>query len=144
MFEKSLRADRHVGPEFVLSGQVGDLEAELLVDACFHGGVGGADDVAQVAEAGDEGLDVVFGEPAAGLAADVAGVAGECCGAFGFDLAGPFGDDLRVGSGVEGGLVAGEAGVAVVNDGAGVLAGAGGARGRLLGPGLLSARGWSG
>ena len=31
-----LRADRDVGPGFVLSGQVGDLEAELFVDGCLH------------------------------------------------------------------------------------------------------------
>jgi hypothetical protein len=126
VLQKFLRADRHVSPEFVLSGQVGDLEPELPVDGCLHGGVGGADDATQVAEAGDEGSDVVFGEPAAGLAAGLAGVAGECCGAFGLDLAGPLGDGLRVGSGVEGGLVAAEAGVAVVDDGAGVCAGCGG------------------
>jgi len=67
VLQKFLRADRHVSPEFVLSGQVGDLEPELPVDGCLHGGVGGADDVSQVAEADDEGSDVVFGEPAAGL-----------------------------------------------------------------------------
>ena len=79
-----------------LSGQVGDLEPELLVDGCLHGGISGADDVTQVAEADDEGADVVFGEPAAGLAADLAGVAGERCGPFGLDLAAPLGDGLRV------------------------------------------------
>jgi fido (protein-threonine AMPylation protein) len=31
-----LRADRDVSPAFVLSGQVGDLEAELFVDGCLH------------------------------------------------------------------------------------------------------------
>ena len=36
-----------------MSGQVGDLEPELLVDGCLHGGLGVADDVAQVAQAGD-------------------------------------------------------------------------------------------
>src|SRR5260370_38183597 len=41
-----LRVDRHVGPEFVLSGQVGDLEPELFVDGCLHGCLGVADDVA--------------------------------------------------------------------------------------------------
>ena len=56
-----------------MSGQVGDLEPELLVDGCLYGGIGGADDVTQVAEADDEGADVVFGEPAAGLAADLVG-----------------------------------------------------------------------
>ena len=106
-----------------MSGQVGDLEPELLVDGCLHGGISCADDVTQVAEADDEGADVVFGKPAAGLAADLAGVASERRGPFYLDLAGPLGDGLGVGSGVEGGLVAGEAGVAVVDDGAGVLAG---------------------
>jgi hypothetical protein len=43
-------------------------------------GVGGADDVEQVAEAGDEGPDVVFGELAGGLVASVACVAGEDVG----------------------------------------------------------------
>ena len=57
-----LRADRHFGPDFVFSGQVGDLEPHLLVDGCLDGGLGVADDVPQVAEAGDEGADVVFGE----------------------------------------------------------------------------------
>jgi hypothetical protein len=118
-----------------LSGQVGDLEPELLVDSCLHGGVSGADDSTQVAEAGDEGPDVVFGELAAGLAANLADVAGECCGAFGLDLAGPLGDGLWVGSGVEGSLVPGEAGVAVAEGGAGVLAGLGrlGSTGWVLG-----------
>jgi hypothetical protein len=119
-----LRADRHVGPEFVLSGQASDLESELLVDGCLHGGLGGADDVAQVARAGDEGADVVFGELADGRVLVLAGVAGER-GAFGLDLAGPFGDGLGVGSGVEGGLVAGEPGVAVGDEGLGVFGGRG-------------------
>src|SRR5271165_1358908 len=118
-----LRADRHVGPDFVLSGQVGDLEPELFVDGCLHGGLGVADDVAQVAQAGDEGADVVFGELADGRVAVLAGVAGERGGALGFDLAGPLGNGLRVGSGVEGGLVAGEPGVAAGDEGLGVLAG---------------------
>ena len=30
----ALHPDRHVGPELVLSGQVGDLESELFVDGC--------------------------------------------------------------------------------------------------------------
>jgi hypothetical protein len=61
-----LRVDRHVGSEFVLSGQVGDLEPELLVDGCLYGGLGVVDDVAQVAEAGEDGADVVAanGRPA--------------------------------------------------------------------------------
>jgi hypothetical protein len=99
-----LRADRHVGPEFALSGQAGDLEPELLVDGCLHGRLGVADDVVQVAQSGDEGADVVFGELAYGRVRVLAGVAGERGGAFGLDLAGPFGDGLGVGSGVEGGL----------------------------------------
>jgi hypothetical protein len=57
-----LRADRHVGPEFVLSGQVGDLEPELFVDGCLHRWLGVVDDVVQIAEAGDQGPDVVIGE----------------------------------------------------------------------------------
>ena len=111
-----LRADRHFGPDFVLSGQVGDLEPHLLVDGCLDGGLGVSDDVPQVAEAGDKGADVDFGE-----LAEVrrAGVTGEG-GALGFDLAGPLGDGLGVGSGVEGGLVAGKPGVAVGNEGLGV------------------------
>src|SRR5207253_17419 len=57
-----IRADRHVGPDFVLPGQVSDFEPELLVDGCLHGGRGVVDDVTEVAEAGDEGADVVFGQ----------------------------------------------------------------------------------
>jgi len=60
-----LRADGYLGPEFGLSGQVGDLEPELVVDGCFLRRSGIADDIAQVAEGSDEGADVVFGEPAA-------------------------------------------------------------------------------
>ena len=37
----------------------------------FMAGISGADDVTQVAEADDEGADVVFSESAAGLAADL-------------------------------------------------------------------------
>ncbi len=55
---------------FWLSGQVGDLEPELLVAGCLHGGISGADDVTQVAEADDEGADVVFGEPTGSRTAD--------------------------------------------------------------------------
>ena len=57
--------------------------------------------------------------------AGLAGVAGEYSGALGFDLAGPFGDGLGVGSGVEGGLVAGEPGVTAGDERLGVLAGPG-------------------
>jgi hypothetical protein len=59
-----------------LFGQVGDLEPELFVDGSLHGGLCVADDVAQVAEAGDEGADVVFGELTDGRVAVLAGVAG--------------------------------------------------------------------
>ena len=45
----------------------------------------------------------------AGLVPGLGGVAGEGGGAVGLDLAGPSGDGLRVATGVEGGLVAGEA-----------------------------------
>jgi len=45
-----------------LSGLVSDFEPEPFVDGCLGGGLSVADDVAQVAEAGDEGTDVVFGE----------------------------------------------------------------------------------
>src|SRR6266536_4279270 len=121
-----LRADGDFGPDFCFSGLEGDLEVELVVDGCLLGGPGVADDVAQVAEGGDEGADVVFAEPAAGLGADLAGVAGERRGALGFYLAGPPGDGLGVGSGVEGGLVAGQPGVAVGHDGEGVFVGLGG------------------
>ena len=79
----------------------------------------------QVAQAGDEGADVVFGELADGGVLVLAGVAGERGGAFGLDLAGPFGDGLGVGSGVEGGLVAGEPGVAAGDEGLGVFGGRG-------------------
>ena len=108
-----------------MSGQAGDLESELLVDGCLHGGLGVADDVVQVAEAGDEGADVVFGELADGRVRVLAGVAGERGGALGLDLAGPFGDGLGVGSGVEGGLVAGEPVVAAGDEGLGVFGGRG-------------------
>src|ERR1022692_5244850 len=101
-----LRADGDFGPDFCFSGLEGDLEVELVVDGCLLGGPGVADDVAQVAEGGDEGADVVVGEPAAGVAEGLGGVAGEGGGAVGFDLAGPLGDGLGIGSGVEGGLVA--------------------------------------
>jgi hypothetical protein len=106
-----------------LSGQVGDLEAELFVDGCFHWWLGVVDDVAQVAEAGDEGADVVFGELAGRLVVVSAGGAGEHGSALGLDLAGPVGDGLGVGSGVERGLVAGESGVAAGDEGLAVLAG---------------------
>src|SRR5215472_13580465 len=70
----------------------------------------------------------------AGLVAGLGGVAGEGCGALGFDLARPFGDGLGVASGVEGGLVAGEASIAVGDSGLGVGAGAAGAGPRRAGP----------
>jgi hypothetical protein len=56
-----LRADGDFGPDFCFSGLEGDLEPELVVDGCLLGGPGFADDVAQVAECGDEGADVVVG-----------------------------------------------------------------------------------
>ncbi len=102
-----IRADSHISPDFAFSGQVGDLEPELIVDGCLRGRVSIADDLIQFAEADDEGANVVFGEPAVGLAAALAGVAGQCPGELGLDLAGPPGDGLGVGTGVEGGLVAG-------------------------------------
>ena len=43
--------------------------------------------------------------------------------ALGLDLAGPLGDGFGVGSGVEGGLIAGEPGVEARDEGVGVLAG---------------------
>src|SRR5215472_2930854 len=61
---ESLRADGYLGPELALSGLDGDLEVELVVDGCLLGGPGVADDITQVAEGGDEGADVVFGEAA--------------------------------------------------------------------------------
>jgi hypothetical protein len=64
-----IRADRHVGPDFVLSGQVCDLEPELLVDSCLHGRRSIVDDVTEVTEAGDESADVVFGQLGGGLPA---------------------------------------------------------------------------
>ena len=139
-----LRADGDFGPDFCFSGLEGDLEVELVVDGCLLGGPGVADDVAQVAEGGDEGADVVFGEPAAGVAEGLGGVAGEGGGALGFDLSSPFGDGLGVASGVESGLVAGKAGVAVGDGGLGCPGLARRARGWLAGPGLLASRGWSG
>ena len=72
-----IRAERYFGPDFCLSGLEGDLEPELIVDGCFLGGDGVADDVAQVAEAGDERADVADGEPAGGLMPGLGGVAGE-------------------------------------------------------------------
>ena len=54
-----------------------DLEPELFIDGCFLGGPSVADDTAQVAKASDEGANVVFIEPAAGLVADLAAVADE-------------------------------------------------------------------
>ena len=48
-----------------MSGLEGDPEPELIVDSCLIGRLGGADDIAQVAETGDEGPDVIFGEPVA-------------------------------------------------------------------------------
>ncbi len=106
-----------------MSGQVGDLEAELFVDGGLHRWLGVVNDVAQVAEAGDEVTDVVFGKLAGRLVVVSAGGAGEHGSALGPDLAGPFGDGLRVGSGVEGGLVAGESGVAAGDEGLGVWPG---------------------
>src|SRR6266536_2304276 len=105
-----LRADGDFGPDFCFSGLEGDLEVELVVDGCLLGGPGVADDVAQVAEGG---------------------------GALGFDLAGPFGDGLGVASGVESGLVAGEAGVAVGDGGPGVRGWRGGLGGGGCGLGCL-------
>jgi hypothetical protein len=137
-----LRADRHVGLEFALSGQAGDLEPELLVDSCLHGGLGVADDAAQVAQAGDEGADVVFGEMADDRVTVLAGVAGERGAALGLDLAGPFGDGLRVGSSVEGGLVAASrASQPAIRA---WVSSAGGASLAVPGPGpgLLASRGW--
>jgi hypothetical protein len=84
-----LRADGDLGPDSVLSGLEGDPEPELIVDSCLLGRPGAADDIAQVTEGGDEGADVVFGEPAVRFAAGLDGVSGDCRGALGFDLAGP-------------------------------------------------------
>ena len=140
-----IRAERYFGPDFCLSGLEGDLEPELIVDGCFLGGDGVVDDVAQVAEAGDERADVADGKPAAGVMPGLGGVAGDGGGAVGLDLAGPSGDCLRVGSCVEGGLVAGELCVALGDDGAGVGGGdaRSGGRGRLgcfnLADGLVEA-----
>ena len=117
-------------------GQVGDLEPELFIDGSLHGGLSIADDVAQVAEAGDEGTDVVFGELADGGVAVLAGVAGERGAALGLDLAGPLGHGLRVGSGVRDSLVAGKPGVTVSDESLSVFAGPGGrggVRARVLG-----------
>jgi len=116
-----------------LSGVVGDFEPELLVDGCLGGGLSVVDDVAQVAEAGDKGTDVVFGELPGGWLAVAAGVAGERGGAVVLDLPGPFGDGLGVGAGVEGGLVAGEPGVAAGDEGLGAAVG----RGETAGAGVL-------
>ncbi len=52
-----------------MSGQVGDLEAELFVYDCLHRWLGVVDDVAQIAEAGDQSADVVLGELAGRLRA---------------------------------------------------------------------------
>jgi hypothetical protein len=57
---------------------------------------GVADDVAQIAEAGDERTDVVLGEPAGRPVMVPAGVAGEHGSALGLDLAGPLGDGFGV------------------------------------------------
>src|ERR1700691_1283219 len=95
--DECLRADRHVCPEFVLSGQVSDLEPELLVDGCLHRWLGVMDDVVQIAEASDQSPNVVLGELTDRLRAVPAGVAGEHGSALGLDLAGPLGDGLRVG-----------------------------------------------
>ena len=105
--------------------------------AAFSAGPASRMTSSRSAEGGDKSADVVVGEPAAGLVAGLADIAGECCGAFGFDLSGPFGDGLRVGSGVEGGLVAGEAGVAVGEGGLGVLGWRGGLGGGGRGLGCL-------
>jgi hypothetical protein len=56
-----------------------------------------------------------------GRVAVLAGVTAERRGALGFDLAGPLGDSLGVGSGVEGGLVAGEPGVSAGDEGLGLV-----------------------
>ena len=45
----------------VLAGLVGEPQFERVVDAGFAGGVGFADDVADVAEGLDDLLDSVFG-----------------------------------------------------------------------------------
>jgi hypothetical protein len=50
------------------------LSPGLFVNSCFLGAPSVADDIAQVVKTADEGADVVFGEPAAGLVADLAGV----------------------------------------------------------------------
>jgi hypothetical protein len=86
-----------------LSGQVSDLEPKQFVDGCLYRCLAVVDDVAQVAEAGDEGADVVLGELAGRFVVVPAGRAGEHGSALGLDLAGPLGDGFGVGSGVEGG-----------------------------------------
>ncbi len=74
-----LRADGHFGPDFCFSGLEGDLEPELVVDGCLLGGGGVADDIAQVAEGGDEGADVVLTRPPEIRATSVM-ILYPCCG----------------------------------------------------------------
>jgi hypothetical protein len=51
-----------LGVDAVLAGLVGEPQFELVVDAGLAGGVGTADDVADVAEGLDDLLDGIFGE----------------------------------------------------------------------------------
>lgn len=60
-----------------MSGQVGDLEPELVADGCLGRGLGVVDDVAQVGEAGDQSADVVLGELAGRFRVVSASGAGE-------------------------------------------------------------------
>ena len=49
-----------LGDHFVLGGLVGELEPDAAVDLGFVGGVGVAEDVEDVAERGDDGIDLVL------------------------------------------------------------------------------------
>ena len=121
-----VRARLGAGIRVVLADLTPALAASLRHAASMynlHGGLGIADDVAQVTKACDEGAYVVLCELSDGCEAGLAGVAGQRGGALSFDLAGPLGDGLGVGPGVERGLVAGEPRVAIGDEGLGVLAG---------------------
>ncbi|UGQ10552.1 hypothetical protein LO772_27455 [Yinghuangia sp. ASG 101] len=93
---------------------VGEAQSEGLVDLGFAGGVGVADHGEHAAEDVDQGADLVAAH--APVVPVLPGDAGQFvfgCGAFLLDVAAPGGDEVGVGTGFEGGAVAGEFAVAV-------------------------------
>ncbi|MDA8311611.1 MAG: hypothetical protein M0Z46_13565 [Actinomycetota bacterium] len=91
---------------------VGELEPELAVDLGLVLRRGGGEHAQEVAEAAHQGAQLVASHALAPLTGRPFQL--DLCGkSLGLDLADPGAHDRRVGAGLEGGSVAGEAGVAL-------------------------------